>query len=215
MMKKKTATLSFDYIETVHRLSLAAEFKDKESGAHIRRISYYTRELALELGLSKKFAERIFYAAPMHDVGKVGIPDSILLKSGPLSEDEWKIMRLHPYIGVKILRGSESAVLKMAEEIAYFHHELWDGSGYPLGYEGDKIPMSARIMSIADQYDALRSERPFKKAFDHDKTVEILTKGDKRTSPDHFDPEVLNGFDRVVARFQEIFETYQTEKEPS
>ncbi len=201
------------YIEAIYRLTLATEYKDEETGMHIKRISYYTSELATSMGLGKEFTESIYYASPMHDIGKVGIPDSILIKPDKLTPDEWKIMMTHTTIGAKILKGSESPYLKMAEEIALNHHEKWDGSGYPNGIRGEEIPLSGRIMMIADHYDALRSKRPYKKAIDHETTVGIITKGDGRTIPEHFDPEVLDTFKNICERFREIFEEHRDDGE--
>jgi putative two-component system response regulator len=206
LVTQRTQQLRNGYIDTIHRLTLASEYKDEETGAHIRRISYYTRAIALEMGLDKKFAETIFYASPMHDIGKVGIPDAILLKEGPLDEEEWRIMKTHPEIGADILEGSDSPFLVMAVDIARCHHERWDGKGYPKGLKGDEIPLTARIMNLSDQYDALRSKRPYKPAFDHKKSVDIIIKGDGRTMPSHFDPEVLHAFKGIKSQFNEIFE---------
>ncbi|GBD98448.1 cyclic di-GMP phosphodiesterase response regulator RpfG [bacterium BMS3Abin07] len=201
--------IGFAYIETVYRLTLASEYKDEETGAHIKRVSFYTRELASALGMSGEYVDTIFYASPMHDIGKVGIPDSILLKPGKLDSDEWRIMKTHTVIGARILSGSESLYLNMAEEIALTHHERWDGSGYPDGLKGNDIPVPGRIMNISDQYDALRSKRPYKLALEHEKVYKIITEGDGRTDPEHFDPEILNTFKRVHRKFEEIYETHK------
>lgn len=207
----RTLELRQGYIETIHRLTLAAEFKDEDTGLHINRISHYTKALATELGMDSEFTEAIFYASPMHDIGKVAIPDAILLKNGPLDKEEWAIMKTHPSVGARILEGSRSPYLVMATEIALGHHERWDGHGYPNGLRGDRIPLAARIMNIADQYDALRSRRPYKPPFDHAKTLAIITEGDGRTLPEHFDPEVLAAFRKCADIFNAIFENHQDE----
>ena len=209
LVAERTSQLKNGYIDTIHRLTLASEFKDEDTGIHIKRISYYTREIAEALGMGSQFAETIFYASPMHDIGKVAIPDAILLKPGALDPEEWAIMKTHAEIGARILEGSDSPYLSMAVDIAGCHHERWDGGGYPKGLKGEEIPLTARIMNLADQYDALRSRRPYKPAFDHEKTRQILTKGDGRTMPGHFDPDMLQVFERTSARFEEIFETYR------
>ena len=196
------------YLETIYRLTLATEFKDQATGSHIKRISLYTRKIAETLSMNTEFIENIFHASPMHDIGKVGIPDSILLKPGALNAEEWEIMKTHTTIGAKILEGSESTFLKMGQEIARNHHETWDGSGYPNGLSKTQIPISARITIIADQYDALRSTRPYKKPFTHDEAFKIITEGDGRTSPDHFDPDIIKAFIQINRDFGEIFESY-------
>lgn len=209
LVENRTEQLRKGYEETVHRLVLASEFKDEETGAHIRRISYYTSELSKLLGMSSTFSDTIFHASPMHDIGKVAIPDAILLKKGPLNEAEWAIMKTHAEIGAQILEGSDSPFLKMAEEIAGCHHERWDGKGYPRGLKAEAIPLTARIMNITDQYDALRSKRPYKPPFSHKKAVEIITRGDERTQPNHFDPTVLTAFVKSTDLFADIFETHK------
>ncbi len=209
LVAARTKQLRNGYIDTVHRLTLASEYKDEDTGSHIRRISYYTKELAQRLGMDSTFAETIFYASPMHDIGKVAIPDSVLLKKGSLDDEEWAIMKTHAEIGAKVLEGSDSPFLEMAVDIAGCHHERWDGKGYPKGLKGEDIPLTARIMNISDQYDALRSIRPYKPAFDHEKTVSIITKGDGRTMPDHFDPAVLRAFEQSLSVFNDIFESHK------
>jgi putative two-component system response regulator len=208
LVAKRTEKIHKGYIETVDRLVLASEYKDEDTGAHIRRISYYTKELAARLGMDSEFCDAIFYASPMHDIGKVAIPDAVLLKEGPLNDEEWKIMQTHAEIGARILAGSESPFLQMAVDIAGCHHERWDGGGYPKGLRGEEIPLTARIMNITDQYDALRSKRPYKPAFDQHKTVAIITEGDGRTMPEHFDPEILAAFKKATDVFADIFATH-------
>lgn len=205
---ERTRQLKNGYVDTIHRLTLASEYKDEDTGSHIKRISFYTRELAIKMGMDNQFVENIFYASPMHDIGKVAIPDAVLLKQGPLTNEEWGTMKTHTTIGAKILEGSDSPYLETAVDIAASHHERWDGGGYPRGLVKDQIPLTARIMNIADQYDALRSKRPYKPAFDHETTVSIITKGDGRTMPDHFDPEVLSAFEKSYGIFNDIYETH-------
>ncbi len=199
------------YIETIQRLNMAAEYKDEETGAHIRRISLYTKELAGALGMDFDFIETIYYASPMHDIGKVGIPDMILLKNQALSPEEWAVMKTHTTIGAKILGESNSTFLEMAEEIALTHHERWSGSGYPRALKGEEIPLPGRITNIADQYDALRSKRPYKEGFPHHEVLQIITEGDGRTSPDDFDPSILEVFKKIDKRFEEIYDTQADE----
>lgn len=202
---ERTEHIREGHIETIYRLAVVSEYKDEDTGAHIRRISHYARELAEVLGMDGEFTETIYHAASMHDIGKVGIPDVIMGKSGPLDEQEWAVMRSHTTLGAQILVGSTSPFLTMGEEIARSHHERWDGSGYPLGLSGEAIPLTARIVAIADQYDALRSTRPYKRAMSHQEAVDIIMRGDGRSMPGHFDPDVHAAFGRSVARMAEIF----------
>ena len=197
------------YIETIYRLTLAAEYKDEDTATHIKRISHYSRILSEKLGQSEGFIEMMFYASPMHDIGKIGIPDHILLKRGKLTSEEFEIMKSHTAIGAKMLSNSKSDFLRSAEIIALSHHERWDGTGYPHQLKGEEIPLSGRIMNIIDQYDSLRSKRPYKPCFSHGKTFEIITNGDARTRPEHFDPAVFDAFIQVADEFDKIFEGHQ------
>ncbi|MCL4475564.1 MAG: response regulator [Nitrospirae bacterium] len=197
------------YLDTIYRLTMAAEFKDVGTANHLRRISFYTHMVAKELKMPESFVDTIFYASPMHDIGKIGIPDAILLKSGRLSTEEFELAKTHTTIGANILHGSESEILQLGEAIALNHHEKWDGSGYPRGLKGDRIPIEGRIVSIADQYDALRSMRAYKAALSHSETVKIIVEGDGRTQPEHFDPEILEIFKKVEGEFHAIYEEHK------
>ena len=204
-VKERTSELQEAFVESIFTLMRAAEFRDDETGAHVKRISYYTHELAEQIGMDKEFCDLIFYASPMHDIGKIGIPDHILLKSGHFEPAEWEVMKSHTTIGPKILENNSSPYLKMGHDIAMGHHERWDGSGYPKGIKGEDIPLPARIMQLVDVYDALRSKRPYKPAFGHVKAMDIILKGDIRTMPSHFDPAVLEAFQRRAGTMEEIF----------
>ena len=207
---ERTAELQESYLKTIFTMTRAAEYKDVDTGAHVQRISYYCRELARMLGMDKEFIEKIFFAGPMHDVGKIGIPDHVLLKPASLTADEWEIMKGHSSMGSKILGNSKSIYLKMGAEIALNHHERWEGGGYPNGLRGEDIPLAARIMNICDIYDALRSKRPYKPGLDHLKAMDIITHGDGRTQPEHFDPLILAAFKKNHQTFCDIFEEYVT-----
>jgi len=208
---ERTHQLLTSYRQTIETLTRAASYKDEETGAHVARISFYAVELAQALGLDAEFRDVIHYASPMHDVGKIAIPDAILGKPGSFEPHEWEIMKTHAGLGAAMLRGSDSPYLVMGAEIAGGHHERWDGSGYPLGLQGAAIPISARIVIICDQYDALRSKRPYKPAYTHERALEVITVGDGNTMPSHFDPAVLAAFKGSIGRFHDIFEAHRDE----
>ena len=193
------------HLETIHVLTRTIEHRDNETGEHIKRIGHYACLLSMDMGFEMDFCDQMQYASPMHDIGKVGIPDEVLLKSGPLTELEMEVMKKHTNIGFAMLKESRIDILQLASEIAYCHHEKWDGSGYPLGLKGENIPISARIVGLVDQYDALRCNRPYRAGFSHEEAVNIITNGDGSTLPDHFDPEILNTFTRVSDEFEEVF----------
>jgi putative two-component system response regulator len=207
-VRERTTDLQESYIETIFTMTRAVEYKDEETGAHVQRISYFSRGLARMLGLEEEFVDRIFFASPMHDIGKLGIPDHILLKPGGLTPEEWEVMMGHTTMGSKILGSSKSPFLIMGAEIALNHHERWDGGGYPNGRRAEAIPLAARIMHICDVYDALRCKRPYKPGFNHGKAMDIITCGDGRTRPEHFDPVVLAVFQENHASFRDIFKAY-------
>lgn len=207
--QQKTGELERAYYDTVRRLLRASHYKDRDTGTHNRRLSHYARVLALELGWTKDEADLLFAATPMHDIGKIGVPDAILFKPGPLSDEEWRILKRHCAFGAALLAGSTSPLLQTGRLIALCHHEKWDGSGYPRALTGDKIPRCAQIVAIADHYDALRSLRPYKAPMPHVTAVAIVLYGDGRTRPEHFDPEVLEKFRAIHPRFEAVFARFE------
>ncbi|CAD5373105.1 Cyclic di-GMP phosphodiesterase response regulator RpfG [Rubrivivax sp. A210] len=191
---KATQDLARQAHETILCLSRAAEHRDPETGAHILRMSHYSRHIARCLGLSQADQDLLLAAAPMHDVGKVGTPDLILLKPGPLTAEEFEVMKLHTVIGWKVLKESTSPLLQKAAEIAYTHHERYDGSGYPRGLAGgmvgDRIPIFGRIVAVADVFDALTSARPYKRSWTIERSLALLDEGRGK----HFDPACVDAF---------------------
>lgn len=198
-VRKATSEIVQRERETVMRLCRAAEFRDPETGAHILRMAHYSRLIAARLGFSSDQQDLLLEAAPMHDIGKVGIPDRILLKPGRLTSDEFETMKQHAVLGYELLQGSSSRVLQVGAEIARGHHEKYDGSGYPAGLSGDDIPIFSRIVAVADVFDALTSERPYKKAWSMQDAHDHLA----LSAGKHFDPQVVRAFlgawDEVLA----------------
>ena len=196
----RTKEIRATQFEIVQRLGVAGELRDNETGAHVKRMSHICGLLATKRKLGADYSEHLLYASTMHDVGKIGIPDSILLKSGKLTEMEWQIMRQHPQIGAKIIGNQNSKLIALAREIALNHHEKWDGSGYPHGVAGDAIPISAQIAAVSDVFDALTSERPYKPAW----TVEAAAKEIESCSGSHFEPRTVEVFLENLSEITEI-----------
>lgn len=203
-IRERTQELLHTRLEIIRRLGRASEFRDNETGLHIIRMSHYAHLVARSLGANDSWAELVLNASPMHDVGKIGVPDHILLKPGPLAPHEWAVMKRHPQIGAEIIGDHGSELLRMSREIALCHHEKWDGGGYPNGLRGADIPLSARIVAVADVFDALTSERPYKKAWTVDRALAHMS----AQSGQHFDPDLIAAFHDVLETVLEIKELY-------
>jgi len=204
-LKEAHEKLKHASLETIYRLSRAAEYKDEDTSAHLQRMSNYAAAIAHKTGLDNGKAEALLYASPMHDIGKIGIPDKILLKPGKLTSDEWKIMKQHAVFGGQILEDSDSDFISLGKTIALTHHEKWDGSGYPKGLTGKEIPLEGRITALADVFDALTSKRPYKKAFSEDKAFQIIEEG----RGTHFDPELVDTFFQIKDQVLHIKQQYK------
>lgn len=204
MVRARTEELYRTRLQIVQRLGMASEYRDEETGYHILRMSHICALLARALGWSNEQCDLILNASPMHDIGKIGIPDSILLKPGKFEPQEWETMKTHAAIGAKLLEGDDSDLLRMAREIALTHHEKWDGTGYPNGLSGENIPEAGRIAALADVFDALTSERPYKKAW----TVEAAWDLIKENRGKHFDPDLVNIFEQQFPAILEIRERF-------
>ena len=211
MVRARTAELQRTRLQVVQRLGRAAEYRDNETGLHTLRMSHYATALARSLGWSEEHSELLLHASPMHDIGKIGIPDAILLKNGPFTPEEWAVMKTHVQIGASILEEGDSPLLHMAAEIALHHHEKWDGSGYPHGLRETAIPQSARIVAVADVFDALTSERPYKPAWSVEDALAHL----HAEAGQHFDPEVIGHFTRCLPEILRIREQHQEPRRPA
>lgn len=195
-------------LQVVQRLGRAAEYKDNETGMHVMRMSHYAKELALAYGLSEAQAEILLHAAPMHDLGKIGIADSIMLKPGKLTDEEFATMKHHPEIGAEIIGDcGDSLLLQVAKSVSLTHHEKWDGSGYPNGLMGEEIPIEGRICAIADVFDALTSKRPYKDAWSIEKTVDFL----QNQKGKHFEPKLVDLMIEIMPKILDIKATFRDE----
>ena len=191
--------------EIIYKLGEIGESRNSETGQHVKRVAEYSKLLAQKVGLNQKDVNRLFMASPMHDIGKIGIPDAILNKNGKLDSDEFEIMKTHAQIGYEILKNSKRDILQAAAIVSYTHHEKWNGSGYPLGIKGEDIHIFGRITAIADVFDALGSERVYKKAWPLEKILELF----KDEKGKHFDPNLIDIFMENLDEFLEIREKYK------
>lgn len=195
-------------LQVVQRLGRAAEYKDNETGMHVMRMSHYAKELALAYGLSEAQAEILLHAAPMHDLGKIGIADSIMLKPGKLTDEEFATMKQHPEIGAEIIGDcGDSVLLNVAKSVSLTHHEKWDGSGYPNGLMGEEIPIEGRICAIADVFDALTSKRPYKDAWSIEKTVDFM----ESQKGQHFEPKLVELMIEIMPKILDIKAKFKDE----
>jgi len=192
----------------IYKLSTAAEFKDEETSAHTKRVAYYSGLVAEGLGLSKEEVDALVLVAPMHDVGKIGIPDDIIRKPGKLEPDEFAVIKKHTTIGYKILFDPDNELLQKAALVARDHHERWDGGGYPAGLAGERITLEGRVLAVVDVFDALTSRRPYKEPWEFDLAAKYL----RENAGSHFDPALVELFLRDGSRVREIFETYKEEE---
>lgn len=205
MVRRQTVDLRHGRLDALQRLGKAAEYRDEETGNHIMRMSHAAALLAGEIGWSDDQCEILLNAAPMHDIGKIGIPDAILLKPGKLTPGEWESMKCHTQIGAELLDGDSSELIYMGREIALCHHEKWDGSGYPHGLAGEDIPLAARICALADVFDALTSKRPYKPAW----SVEQARDHIASQAGKHFDPSLVPAFLAILPQIQDLRQRFE------
>lgn len=203
-IRKRTKELLDTQLEMVQRLARVSEYRDRDTGMHIIRMSNYAAALSTQVGFNKEESEMVMIASSLHDIGKVAIPDSILLKPAKLSAEEWNVMKTHVDIGARLLAGSDSKIMKMAHEIVLTHHERWDGSGYPKGLKGEEIPVVGRICGLCDSFDALTNARPYKEAYPFDKGVQEIKEG----SGIMFDPQLVEHFIAILPEIGQIKEKY-------
>ncbi len=208
-VQDRTKELRDTRLEVINRLGLAGEYRDNETGMHVVRMSQFSARLGLEAGMSIEESELLLQASPMHDIGKIGIPDSILLKPGKLDPKEREIMNTHVDIGAEILSGNDSSLMQMAKAVALHHHEKWDGSGYPKGLKGKEISFEGRIVAICDVFDALTSERPYKKAWTIENAMEFL----EEKKGTHFQPDLVDKFKIILPEVIEIRSKFSDDKE--
>ncbi len=205
-VRERTRELRETRLEIIHRLGRAAEYRDQGTGMHLLRISHFSHCLARAAGLPNELCELILSASPMHDIGKIGIPDRILFKPGRLDPEEWTIMKTHPKIGADLLSGHDSAIMRTAARIALTHHERWDGSGYPNGLKGENIPIEGRVVALVDVFDALISKRPYKEQWPIEEAVRAIAEG----SGTEFDPALVATFHKAMPDFGEVIKNLDT-----
>jgi putative two-component system response regulator len=204
-VRRRTAALVETRLEIIKRLGRAAEYRDNETGLHVIRMAHYAHLIALAAGMQEAVADLILHVAPMHDIGKIGVPDCVLLKPGALAPDEWAVMKRHTTIGAEIIGDHESELLSAAKTVALRHHERWDGSGYPDGLVGEQIPIAARVVAVADVFDALTSDRPYKRAWSIDHAVLAIRDDSGR----QFDPALVTAFEAALPACVRVWEQYR------
>ncbi len=208
LVDQRTQEIDETRLAIIQRLGRASEYKDNETGLHVIRMSYYAKLIAEKMNMPSQWCELLFNASPMHDVGKIGIPDRIILKPGKLDKDEWDMMQRHPEFGAEIIGELESDLLKLSYDIALTHHEKWNGKGYPNGLKADEIPVAGRIVAVADVFDALTSERPYKNAWTVERAVDLI----QSEAGEQFDPVVVEAFNQALDSCLEIKEKFAESK---